>query len=85
MDKELARKETAIAFSDKGRYDYKVLIEIKGGFLIENNLVEAWASLREMDPGTINEEFVDAITLNQALHLGLLDFAYEYIQQKKTH
>lgn len=54
--------------------NYKNLVQISGQFLIENNLVEAWAEARSIEPEKITSSWSDYISLLQAFHLGVLDF-----------
>ena len=56
---------------------YKNLLEISGQFLIENDLVEAWANLRNIEPEKITPNWTDSISLLQAHHLGILDFVLD--------
>lgn len=79
MDKETARKLISDNFKKEGQYSYSTMVEIQGKYLVENNLVEAWSILRNQSIESISAPgYVDAITLLQAMHLGLLDFVYEH-------
>ncbi len=74
MSREESKKKIAENFKEIGIYDYKVLVEIEGRYLIENNLVREWAELRSIDPSIITDEWSDHVTLLQAESLGLLEF-----------
>ncbi len=74
MSREESRKKIAENFKEIGIYDLGVLVEVKGSYLIENNLVQEWADQRGIDPQTITAEWSDHIRLIQADLLGLLDF-----------
>lgn len=78
MDGKEARKRIAQNFIDVGNTSYKILVEVKGSYLIENNLVQEWAISRGKDPNIITQDWSDYITLYQALHLGLLDFVFKH-------
>ncbi len=49
----------------------QIMVEIKGEFLIENNLVEIWQTLNN-DAAAITENYKTYITLSQAEELGLI-------------
>ncbi len=51
--------------------DSKVIIEIKGDFLIENNLAAYWQELRQLEK-PITADFTDYITWGQAKIIGLV-------------
>jgi len=53
---------------------YKNLLQVSGEFLIENDLVEAWASARGIERERITRAWVDYISLLQAEFLGVLEF-----------
>ncbi|HPV55481.1 MAG TPA: hypothetical protein PKW61_00015 [Tenuifilaceae bacterium] len=78
MDKKEARERIGKNFKDIGNTSYKILVEVKGRYLIENNLVQEWAISRGIDPKVITDDWSDYVTLNQALHLGLLDFVFKH-------
>lgn len=77
MDIKEAKKKLSENFIDTGSTSYKILVEVKGSYLIEHNLVQEWALLRGINPNVITQEWSDYITLNQALQLGLLDFVFK--------
>ncbi len=79
MDKETARKLISDNFLKEGQYSYSAMIEIQGKYLVEHNLVEAWSILRNQSIQSISAPgYVDAITLFQAMYLGLLDFVLKH-------
>jgi hypothetical protein len=48
-------------------------MQIKGRFLIDNNLTEIWKKLRGFEDDTvIDESFTDTISIYQAPYLGLI-------------
>jgi hypothetical protein len=49
----------------------QILVEIKGDFLIENDLVSVWKSLNQ-DSSEITEKYKVYISLIQAEELGLI-------------
>lgn len=58
----------------KEKTSYKNLLQISGQFLIENDLVEVWAHVRNIEPEKITSTWSDYISLMQAEVLGVLDF-----------
>lgn len=71
------RKKIAQTFRDDGRFSYKVLIEVRGDYLIEKGIVKEWAASRGINPEIIVNGWSDFITLVQAQSLGMLDFMTE--------
>jgi hypothetical protein len=76
MDREGAQKNISDCFR-KESASYSNLIQISGKFLIQHNLVESWAYLRNINPDDITDKWADHITLYQAQVLGLLDFVLD--------
>ncbi len=76
MDEESAKDNISECFR-KESASYSNLIHISGNFLIDHNLVESWAFLRNINPSEITDNWVDHITLYQAQVLGLLDFVLD--------
>ena len=75
MEAKEARNKIVECFAAEGQTSYKVLIEIQGRFLVDNNLVEAWALSRNKSVKEVSAPgFTDNITLLQAQLLGVLDF-----------
>ena len=62
-------------FKKDGSTSYQILIEISGKYLIQNDLVEAWATLRNIKKEEITYDWKDYITLLQAQLFGMLEFA----------
>ena len=53
--------------------DFDLTMQIKGRFLIDNNLTEIWKKLRGFeDDMVIDESFTDTISIYQAPYLGLI-------------
>lgn len=76
MTTEQYRQQVADCFR-KENSSYKNLLEISGQFLIENDLVEAWANLRNIELERITSNWTDFISLLQANHLGIFDFVLD--------
>ena len=47
-------------------------VRITGTFLRKHNLITLWAHYRQLDPATINSQFVDTIPVRDAQELGLI-------------
>ena len=83
MNKDEARNLIAESIAEKGQFGYSVIVEIQGKYLVENNLVEAWATLRGQSKEVISApDYSYYITLTQAKHLGLFDFVYDHTKAK---
>ena len=53
--------------------DFDLTMQVKGRFLIDNNLTEIWKELRGFQDDTvIDESFTDTISIYQAPYLGLI-------------
>lgn len=68
------RKILSDNMRDVGSTHYRILLQIKGQYLIENNLVDIWARVRGIDKDKITHSWSDYITLYTAELLGLLDY-----------
>lgn len=73
MDRDEHKQKIADCFR-KESSNYKNLLQISGQFLIENDLVEAWAETRGIEREKITSTWSDYISLLQAKMLGVLDF-----------
>ena len=57
----------------KNASDSDIIVEIKGAFIINNDLVEVWKKLREFSEDiVIDENFTDKISIFQAVSLGII-------------
>lgn len=53
--------------------DFDLTVQIRGRFLMDNNLTEIWKKLRGFEEDTvIDESFTDTISIYQASYLGLI-------------
>lgn len=75
MTHKEAYLKVAENFKKEGSTSYQIMIEISGKYLIENDLTEAWATLRNIKKEEITLEWKDNITLLQAQLFGMLEFA----------
>ncbi len=74
---EEERKILSENMKTTGRFNYRIVLQMKGQYLIENNLVEIWANARGIDKKKITHSWSDYITLYTAETLGLLDYLKE--------
>ena len=58
----------------KNASDSDITVEIKGSFIINNNLVEVWRNLRGFSENVIiDESFIDRISIFQTVSLGIIN------------
>ncbi len=58
----------------KNASDSDITVEIKGSFIINNNLVEVWRNLRGFSEDVIiDESFIDRISIFQTVSLGIIN------------
>lgn len=80
LNREDARKMLAESIASNGKTNYSLLLEIKGRYLVDNNLVEAWAVLRGHSIKEVYAPgYTDHVTLQQAQSLGILDFILKQV------
>jgi len=75
MEKDEAKRKITEVVSVAGKSSYSIFIEVRGRFLVDNHLVEAWSALRGHSIKEISSPgYTDQITLEQAYRFGILDF-----------